>query len=555
MPSSPNKGPGLSSSSPGDTASTEGSSTRSFGKKVNIQQSEGASSLPASVIGPTVITVDPDHTGPRRRAPAVFTWKTFSKFVGPGYMVAIGYLDPGNWATDLAAGSEYGYRLLYIILLANLMAVLLQYLCIKLGVVTNRDLAQACRRHFHPWANLALYVLCELAIIATDVAEVVGTAIALKLLFGIPLPYGVCITALDVLVILVGWDVKHLKLFEGLIIVLMMTCGLCFAILVGKSNPDWSEVAKGFLPTTSVLRDPGELYIAVGIIGATVMPHNLYLHSSIVKYRSTGKGDTLGDICDIDELDSDVEDTGNMGDSASSLSSLSPPARPNNLPLTLKLTNLDSVLALTFALAINAAILIVSSANFFGTPESGGADVAELEDAYELLKQYLGWSAGTLFAVALLFAGQSSTITGTMAGQIIMEGFLGSDFTLVPWLRRLVTRVLAIGPSLAVAILQGDQGVNNLLVLSQVVLSVQLAFAVWPLVYFTSSARIMTVSIEPTSPITPFPPSEPGQSGDCCRVVVSYANSTTVTIASVVVAFFITVFNALLLIQIARGET
>lgn len=353
------------------------------------------------------------------------------------------------------------------------MAVLLQSLCIKLGVVTGKDLAQACRKHLPPAVNICFYVLCELAIIATDLAEVIGTAIALKLLFNIPLPIGVVVTALDVLVILAGWNPENLRLYEWFIMTLMLACGVCFAILIGRSHPDWSAVAVGFMPTSKLFSERGELYIAMGIIGATVMPHNLYLHSSIVKYRSTWRGEgRLGEINEIDE-----------GDDA-----YQPLLRKDTLPVILKLTHFDSIAALSCALLINAAILIgrcihymmcispgrnwalaiVAAANFhFG---SGRTDVAELEDAFRLLRDILGQSAAILFAVSLLFAGQSSTITGTMAGQIVMEGFLGSSLKLPPWLRRIITRTLAIIPAMIVALLQGDRGVNDLLVLSQVVL-------------------------------------------------------------------------------------
>ncbi|KAJ3179950.1 hypothetical protein HDU85_004234 [Gaertneriomyces sp. JEL0708] len=471
-----------------------------------------------------------------------FTWKTFAKFIGPGYMVAVGYLDPGNWATDLAAGSQFGYRLLFIILLANVMAVLLQSLCIKLGVVTGRDLAQACRKHLPPAVNIAFYVLCELAIIATDVAEVIGTAIALKLLFNMPLPLGVVLTSLDVLVILFGWDAKHLKYFEWFIMLLMATCGICFAVLITQSGPKWADVFRGYVPSPKLFTESGELYIAMGIIGATVMPHNLYLHSSIVKYRSSTTQRVLGDIQEISDADADDAATPDQ-----------PIIRKSHLPIALWMTNLDSIIALTFALTINSAILIVSSANFF---ESGRKDVAELEDAYALLKEFLGWSAGTLFAVALLFAGQSSTITGTMAGQIIMEGFLGSSFRLPPWLRRLVTRVLAIIPAMIVSLISGDRGVNELLVLSQVILSLQLPFAVWPLVYFTSSKKIMTVRFSVPSASVDGQPllddSSPAVEEPTSSVC--YASSYMTTIFAIIVAALITIFNLVLIWQVFSGD-
>ncbi|KAJ3042799.1 hypothetical protein HDV00_006619 [Rhizophlyctis rosea] len=378
--------------------------------------------------------------------------RQFLAFVGPGYMVAVGYLDPGNWATDLA----------------------------------GRDLAQACRKHFSFWPNLFLYLLCECAIIATDIAEVIGTAIALNLLFGLPLPWGVALTALDVLLVLGGWKVKYLRIFEGAIIFLVFSCAACFAVLLAKVNPDWKQVGMGFVPSKEIFTEKGAIYVAMGIIGATVMPHNLYLHSSIVKYRAGRTQTRVGEINDIHDYETDDDEEDHQ-----------PITRKKHLPITLRMTFVDCLIALCFALLINASILIVAAAAFF---ESGETEVAELADAFKLLNQKLGNVAGYLFAVALLFAGQSSTITGTMAGQIVMMGFLGSSWKVKPWIRQSVTRVLAIAPSLAVAFIKGDAGVNQLLVLTQVILSIQLPFAVWPLVYFTSSRRIMTVKYIGESP-------------------------------------------------------
>ena len=365
-------------------------------------------------------------------------------FAGPGFLVAVGYMDPGNWATDLAGGSKYNYSLLTVIMMSNLMAILLQALALKLGIVTGRDLAQACRDHFSRPVSFGLWIICELAIAACDLAEVIGSAIALNLLFGIPLLVGVCITALDVIVVLFLQN-KGFRYIEALVITLIGVIGGCFAWELLASQPDVVGIAKGFLPSPQIVTDPGMLYIAIGILGATVMPHNLYLHSSIVQTRryetnSEGKREAI------------------------------------------KFATIDSTLALMFALFINAAILIVSAATFY---TRGRNDVAEIQEAYKLLSPLLGVTgASTLFALALLASGQNSTLTGTLAGQIVMEGFL--NIRLRPWLRRLITRLIAIIPAIAVTSISGERGTTNLLVLSQVILSLQLSFAVFPLVIFTS---------------------------------------------------------------------
>jgi manganese transport protein len=365
-------------------------------------------------------------------------------FAGPGFLVAVGYMDPGNWATDLAGGSKYNYSLLTVIMISNLMAILLQALSLKLGIVTGRDLAQACRDHFSRPVSFALWFICELAIAACDLAEVIGSAIALNLLFGIPLLMGVCITALDVLLVLFLQN-KGFRYIEALVITLIAVIGGCFAWELVASRPDVVGIAKGFIPASQIVTDPGMLYIAIGILGATVMPHNLYLHSSIVQTRryemnSAGKREAI------------------------------------------KFATIDSTLALMFALFINAAILIVSAATFY---TRGRNDVAEIQEAYKLLSPLLGVTgASTLFALALLASGQNSTLTGTLAGQIVMEGFL--NIRLRPWLRRLITRLIAIIPAVAVTSMSGEKGTTNLLVLSQVILSLQLSFAVFPLVMFTS---------------------------------------------------------------------
>ncbi|WHX29830.1 Nramp family divalent metal transporter [Brevibacillus agri] len=384
------------------------------------------------------------------KIPAKGSWiRKFLAFAGPGYLVAVGYMDPGNWATDIAGGSLFGYSLLSVILLSNLMAILLQALAGKLGIVTGRDLAQACRDHYSKPVAMGLWVLCELAIAACDLAEVIGAAIALNLLFGIPLVYGVLITALDVMIVLFLQN-KGFRYIESLVIALIVTIGACFAFEMIWSQPDIAGIFGGFIPTAEIVKNPEMLYIAIGILGATVMPHNLYLHSSIVQTRQYEQT-TLGK------------------------------------KEAIKYATLDSTIALVFAMAINAAILILSSATFH---KAGMTDVADIADAYHLLAPLLGTTLGSiLFGVALLAAGMNSTLTGTLAGQIVMEGFLNLRIT--PWLRRLITRLIAIVPAVIVTALYGESGATDLLILSQVILSLQLSFAVVPLVQFTSDKTKM----------------------------------------------------------------
>ncbi|HEU4586110.1 MAG TPA: Nramp family divalent metal transporter [Gemmatimonadaceae bacterium] len=382
-------------------------------------------------------------------------WRKLLAFAGPGYMVAVGYMDPGNWATDLAGGSAFGYRLLSVILLANLMAVILQGLSSKLGIVTGRDLAQACRDHYSRPVAFFLWIICELAIAACDLAEVIGSAIALNLLFGIPVAVGVAITTLDVLIVLFLQH-KGFRMLEALVITLIATVGLCFIFELVVSRPDWGGVAAGFIPSAEIVHNPGMLYIALGILGATVMPHNLYLHSSIVQTRRY------------------AEDAEGKREAV-------------------RFAFIDSTVALTFALFINAAILIVAAATFY---RAGMHEVAEIQDAYRLLTPLLGVTgASAVFALALLASGQNSTLTGTLAGQIVMEGFL--NLRIRPWLRRLITRLIAVVPAAVVAILYGESGTAKLLVLSQVILSMQLSFAVFPLVRFTSDRAKMGEFVNP----------------------------------------------------------
>ncbi|MCL5098715.1 MAG: Nramp family divalent metal transporter [Candidatus Omnitrophica bacterium] len=376
-------------------------------------------------------------------------WRKMLAFSGPGYLVAVGYMDPGNWATDLAGGSQFGYQLLFVILLSNLMAILLQTLSAKLGIVSGRDLAQACRDHYSRPVVISLWLLCEIAICATDLAEVIGSAIALKLLFGLPLVLGIMITALDVLAVMYLQN-KGFRFLEAFVVILILTIGGCFLAEMFFSRPNLFEVAVGFMPTAEIVRNPAMLYIAIGILGATVMPHNLYLHSSIVqtrKYEKNARGKTEA----------------------------------------IQFATLDAVVALMSALFINAGILVVAAATFH---VRGEYHVAEIQDAFKMLSPMLGTPmASTLFALALLASGQNSTLTGTLAGQIVMEGFL--NIRLRPWLRRLVTRLLAIVPAVICAAIYGESGTAKLLVFSQVILSLQLSFAVIPLVLFTSDPKKM----------------------------------------------------------------
>ncbi len=370
-------------------------------------------------------------------------------FMGPGYMISVGYMDPGNWATDLAGGAQFGYTLLFVIMLSNLMAILLQALAARLGIATDRDLAQACRAYYPRWVNYALWIACELAIIACDLAEVIGTAIALQLLFGIPLIWGAVITALDAFLVLFLMN-RGFRALEAFIVALLVIIFGCFAVQIVAAAPPVAAVLGGLLPSREIVTNPAMLYIAIGIIGATVMPHNLYLHSSIVQTRAYPRTE---------------------------------PGRRD----AIKWATLDSTIALMLALFVNGAILIVAAVAFHNT---GHQEVAEIGQAFELLSPLLGLGiASVLFAVALLASGLNSTVTATLAGQIVMEGFLRLRFP--QWVRRLMTRGIAIVPVVAVTAFYGERGTAELLVLSQVVLSMQLPFAVIPLVHFVSDRSKM----------------------------------------------------------------
>lgn len=382
-------------------------------------------------------------------------WRKMLAFAGPGFLVAVGYMDPGNWATDLQGGAQFGYTLLSVIMLSNLMAILLQHLCVKLGIATGRDLAQACRDHYSKPVTWFLWLLAELAIAACDLAEIIGAAIALQLLFGIPLIVGCLITVFDVMLILLLQS-RNFRFIEALVLTLIITIAACFAFEIFLAKPDWPQVFAGFIPTTDIFANQDMLYIALGILGATVMPHNLYLHSAIVQtrnYELTAEGKREA----------------------------------------IRFATIDSSFALMFALFVNAGILIMAAAVFHW---SGHQDVADIRDAYKLLTPLLGvGGASILFAVALLASGQNSTLTGTLAGQIVMEGFL--NIRLRPWLRRLVTRAIAIVPAITIIGLYGEDKAGDLLVASQVVLSLQLGFAVWPLMRMTGNSKTMGNFVNP----------------------------------------------------------
>ncbi len=382
-------------------------------------------------------------------------WRKMLAFAGPGYLVAVGYMDPGNWATDLAGGARYGYTLLSVIMASNLMAILLQALSARLGIASGRDLAQACRDSFSRPVTIVLWLLCEIAIAACDLAEVIGAAIALNLLFHLPLLLGVILTALDVLIVLFLQN-RGFRYVEALVVALILLIAGSFAIELWLSRPELAALAIGFIPRSEILRNPDMLYIAIGILGATVMPHNLYLHSSIVQTRKYGDSEA-------------------------------------NRREAIRFASIDSAVALMFALFINGAILVMASAAFHG---SGHENVADIKDAYQLLSPLLGTTmASVLFAVALLCSGQNATLTGTLAGQIVMEGFI--NLRIRPWLRRLVTRLIAIIPAIVVVAIYGESGAGPLLILSQVVLSLQLPFAVFPLVMFTSDRHKMGPFVNP----------------------------------------------------------
>lgn len=412
-------------------------------------------------------------------------WRRALGFLGPGFLISVGYMDPGNWATDLAAGSRYGYTLLFAVMASNLLAILLQALSVKLGVATEQDLAQACREHYSKPVAIALWVIAEIAIAACDLAEVIGSAIALQLLFGVPLLLGVLITSLDVLLVLFLQH-RGFRYLEAVVIVLIGTISVLFGIEIAFSHPAWGAMATHlFLPSREILTNGDMLYIAISILGATVMPHNLYLHSSIVQTRNyprtaAGKREAIW------------------------------------------LASLDSAAALCMALFVNAAILVVAAAVFH---RSGHREVAEIGDAYKLLTPLLGVTgASTMFAIALLASGQNSTLTGTLAGQVVMEGFL--RLRLPAWQRRLMTRLLAIVPAVVVTALWGSSGTSRLLILSQVILSMQLSFAVFPLVAFTG---------------------DPAKMGE-------FVNRAWLRIAGWSAAILIAVLNAWLLVQIFRGH-
>jgi manganese transport protein len=376
-------------------------------------------------------------------------WRRLLAFTGPGYLVAVGYMDPGNWATDIAGGAMYNYQLLSVVLISNFLAIFLQALAAKLGLVTGRDLAQACRDAYPRPVAIGLWLSAEVAIVACDIAEVLGAAIALNLLFHLPLVWGVVLTAADVLLVL-ALQHRGFRMIEALVITLIVTMMVIFGIEIAFARPEWSGVLAGFVPAAAVVRDPKELYIALGILGATVMPHNLYLHSSIIQTRRHGR--SVADLKD-----------------------------------SIRHAYTDSTVALMLALLVNAAILVVAAATFF---RSGHHEVAAIQDAYKLMTPLLGVAIATpFFAIALLASGQNSTLTGTLAGQVVLEGF--TNFRLPPWARRLVSRSLAIVPSIIAVGWYGEKGMAGLIIFSQVVLSAQLSFAIVPLLQFTNDKTKM----------------------------------------------------------------
>ena len=405
--------------------------------------------LPPSAVEPAVMASMPEVNRSVAIPDRAGFWRKVWAFSGPGFLVAVGYMDPGNWATDIAGGSRFAYQLIFVLMMSNLMAILLQTLAARLGIVTQRDLAQACREHYSRRTSLALWVLAEIAIAACDLAEVIGSAIALNLLLHIPLLWGVCLTSLDVLVILYLQN-KGFRYLEALVVTLIGTIGVCYLVEIILVKPDFLGIARGFVPRPEIFTNREMLYIAIGILGATVMPHNLYLHSSLVQTRAVAP-------------------------------------TPQGMRTAMRFNLLDSAVALNLAFLVNAAILIMAAGTFY---RHGLNNVAEIQDAYHTLAPLLGTGlASFLFALALLCSGQNSTLTGTLAGQIVMEGFL--NFRIAPWLRRLLTRLLAIIPAIITVALYGEHGTARLLIFSQVVLSLQLSFAVFPLVQFTSDRKKM----------------------------------------------------------------
>lgn len=470
-----------------------------------------------------------------------FSKKTLWRFMGSaGVLVATGYIDPGNFSTNLAA-SSFKYSLLFVILCANIMSVIFQSLCIKLGVVTKLDLAENCKKHFNKYFNVVLYLMCEVAIIATDLAEVIGSAIALNLLFDIPILYGILITGFDTLFILFFFNGKFLRYFERGILLLILVTAICFGILVFKTtnSNDWKNVFLGFLPS-NVITSPDALYVSMGIVGATLMFHNLFLHSNLVKYRSSRIGN-LGDIVEIDnDNDNDIKNTVNNVNTVNTVNNVN-----RGIDLIIKYYNIDSFVSLTFALFINSAILISAA--------SANIQTNDISEAFNLFNEILGKSIGILFAVALLFSAQGSTITGTLTGQIIMTGFLGKNFKINPCIRRLITRGCAIIPALIFILI--NRNLSDLLVLSQVILALQLPFALWPLVYFTSNKKIMTIncikqnknSEEIDDDIHTFNVEIPLNVYNEKEEMVDFSNSTFLKIIIVSIAIILTGLNLYLL--------
>lgn len=376
-------------------------------------------------------------------------WKKFFAFIGPGFLISVGYMDPGNWATDIAGGSKFGYTLLSVILISNFFAIIFQYLSLKLGIVCERDLAQACRDHYNPIINFILWILCEIAISACDLAEIIGSVLALKLLLNIPMIWGLFITTADILIILF-FQYKGFRYVEYGVAILILIILSCFFIEIITSNPEITSILKGFIPNVDIVKNPKSFYISVGILGATVMPHNLYLHSSIIQTRNF-------------------------------------PRTEKGKKMAIKYGTIDCIFSLFLAFLINSSILILSSATFH---KFGYTNISDITDAHKLLNPILGYGfSSILFSIALLASGQNSTLTGTLAGQIVMEGFL--NIQLKPWIRRIITRSIAIIPATIIIFIYGEKGTTELLIVSQIILSIQLIFAIIPLINFTGDVKKM----------------------------------------------------------------
>lgn len=487
------------------------------------------------------------------------TWTDFFRslaaFSGPGYLIASGYVDPGNVASSLASGSRWSYAQLNVTLVSSCLAMYFQYLAIKLGIVTQKDLAESCRANMHWALNLVFYFFAEVAIVATDIANLLGAAIAMNLLFGLRMDIAVALTSLDVMLLLVGWNANFARKFELATIVLVLLIGVCFVILTVRSEPDLEAIFFGFLPNKTLL-NPEALYYAAGILGAICMPHSLLLASHLVKLRSNRDAmkQHAGDLRFVEDGDEEEVDTETEIPTAdrqdASIAGPLPSSFKSLIPFVIRMSNLDSVVALTLALAINCCILIVGSAAFYPN------EINELPEAYRLFLQHFGQFIAGVFGVSLLISGIGSSMTGTLAGQVVMEGFLGpSFFKLQPWQRRLLTRSVAIVPAMTTVLLKGEDGVSSLLVLTQVILAICLPFTVLPLVIFTSSKKIMSVQVQSGSGgQTPNQARPLDEETPLLNVeMVSFANTGVTAVFAWFCTLIILVCNALLLYQSLHG--